>query len=176
MRQSRKLALTGMLCALAVCVMMLGNLIPLATFCCPALAGLMLIPVFTECGEKTSLCAYVAIALLSLILSPDKESALLFLFLGHYPVLRWRIAQIRSGFLRALSKLAAVNLAAALTYICGVFVLGLSQIAAEYREMGLVMGIVSLVIANVTMLIYDRLLVIMTGVYVNRLRKKFGGG
>ncbi len=173
MKQSKKLALTGMFCALAVCVMMLGNLIPLATFCCPALAGLMLIPVFTEYGEKTSLCAYVAIALLSLILSPDKESALLFLFLGYYPVLRWRVDQIRSAPLRVVAKLAAVNLAAALTYLCGVYVLGLSQIAAEYREMGLVMGIASLVIANITMLIYDRLLVIMTGVYVNRLRGKF---
>lgn len=175
MRQSRKLALTGMLCALAVCVMMLGNLIPLATFCCPALAGLMLIPVFVECGEKASLCAYVVIALLSLILSPDKESALLFLFLGYYPVLRWRVSQIRSALLRVLAKLAAVNLAAALTYLCGVYAFGLSQIAAEYRAMGLTLGIATLVIANVTMLIYDRLLVIMTGVYVNRLRKKFKG-
>ena len=42
MKQTKKLALTGMLCALAAGIMMLGNLIPLATFCCPALAGLML--------------------------------------------------------------------------------------------------------------------------------------
>ena len=65
MKQTKKLALTGMLCALAAGIMMLGNLIPLATFCCPALAGLMLIPVFVECGERMSWSAYAAIALLS---------------------------------------------------------------------------------------------------------------
>ena len=82
MKKSRKMALTGMLCALAVVIMMLGGVIPLATFCCPALAGLMLIPVFVECGEKLSWCAYAAIAALSLILCPDKEAALMLAFIG----------------------------------------------------------------------------------------------
>ncbi len=170
MKQTKKLALTGMLCALAAGIMMLGNLIPLATFCCPALAGLMLIPVFVECGERMSWSAYAAIALLSLILSPDKESALLFLFLGHYPVLRWRLTQIRSPLLRVGAKLLVFNLAAGLTYVCGVFVLGLTQLAAEYREMGLAMALACLLIGNVTLLIYDRLLMIMTQLYINRLR------
>ncbi len=172
MKQTKKLALTGMLCALAAGIMMLGNLIPLATFCCPALAGLMLIPVFVECGERMSWSAYAAIALLSLILSPDKESALLFLFLGHYPVLRWRLTQIRNPFLRVGAKLLTFNLAAGLTYVCGVFVFGLTQLAAEYREMGLFMGVAFLIIGNVTLLIYDRLLAVMTQLYINKLRNK----
>ena len=43
--RSRKIAVGGMMTALAVAVMLLGGVIPAATFCCPALAGLLLLPV-----------------------------------------------------------------------------------------------------------------------------------
>lgn len=170
MKKSRKMALTGMLCALAVVFMMLGGVIPLATFCCPALAGLMLIPVFVECGEKLSWCAYAAIAALSLILCPDKEAALLFAFIGYYPILRWRLDQLRSRLLRVIARLGVFNLAVVAMYALSILVLQMDQILNEYREMGLVLTVACLLIGNVTLLLYDRLIVVMTALYVNRLR------
>ena len=170
MKKSRKMALTGMLCALAVVIMMLGGVIPLATFCCPALAGLMLIPVFVECGEKLSWCAYAAIAALSLILCPDKEAALLFAFIGYYPILRWRLDQLRSRLLRVVAKLGVFNLAVLAMYALSILVLQMDQILREYQEMGLALTIACLLVGNVTLLLYDRLIAIMTALYVNRLR------
>ena len=170
MKKSRKMALTGMLCALAVVIMMLGGVIPLATFCCPALAGLMLIPVFVECGEKLSWCAYAAIAALSLILCPDKEAALLLAFIGYYPILRWRLDQLRSRLLRVIARLGVFNLAVVAMYALSILVLQMDQILNEYREMGLVLTVACLLIGNVTLLLYDRLIAIMTALYVNRLR------
>lgn len=170
MKKSRKMALTGMLCALAVVIMMLGGVIPLATFCCPALAGLMLIPVFVECGEKLSWCAYAAIAALSLILCPDKEAALLLAFIGYYPILRWRLDQLRSRLLRVVAKLGVFNLAVLAMYALSILVLQMDQILREYQEMGLALTIVCLLVGNVTLLLYDRLIAIMTALYVNRLR------
>ena len=170
MKRSKKMALTGMLCALAVVVMLLGGLIPLATFCCPALAGLMLIPVFVECGEKLSWCAYAAIAALSLILCPDKEAALLFAFIGYYPILRWRLDQLRSRLLRVIARLGVFNLAVVAMYALSILVLQMDQILNEYREMGLVLTVACLLIGNVTLLLYDRLIAVMTALYVNRLR------
>ena len=170
MKKSRKMALTGMLCALAVVVMLLGGLIPLATFCCPALAGLMLIPVFVECGEKLSWCAYAAIAALSLILCPDKEAALLFVFIGYYPILCWRLDQLRSGFVRVIAKLGVFNLAVAAMYALSILVLQMDQILREYQEMGIALTIACLLVGNITLLLYDRLIAIMTALYVNRLR------
>ena len=170
MKKSRKMALTGMLCALAVVLMMLGGVIPLATFCCPALAGLMLIPVFVECGEKLSWCAYAAIAALSLILCPDKEAALLLVFIGYYPILRWRLDQLRSRLLRVVAKLGVFNLAVVAMYVLSILVLQMDQILREYQEMGLALTIACLLIGNVTLLLYDRLIAIMTALYVNRLR------
>ena len=37
--KSRKMALCGVLCALSTVCMLLGGIIPFATFCCPALAA-----------------------------------------------------------------------------------------------------------------------------------------
>ena len=170
MKKSRKMALTGMLCALAVVIMMLGGVIPLATFCCPALAGLMLIPVFVECGEKLSWCAYAAIAALSLILCPDKEAALLFAVIGYYPILRWRMDQLRSRLLRVVAKLGVFNLAVIAMYALSILVLQMDQILREYQEMGLALTVACLLVGNVTLLLYDRLIAIMTALYVNRLR------
>ena len=170
MKKSRKMALTGMLCALAVVLMMLGGVIPLATFCCPALAGLMLIPVFVECGEKLSWCAYAAIAVLSLILCPDKEAALLLAFIGYYPILRWRLDQLRSRLLRVVAKLGVFNLAVLAMYALSILVLQMDQILREYQEMGLALTVACLLVGNVTLLLYDRLIAIMTALYVNRLR------
>lgn len=172
MRASRKMALTGMLCALAVVVMLLGGLIPLATFCCPAIAGLMLIPIFVECGEKLAWAAWAAIALLSLMLCPDKEAALLFLFIGHYPVLRWRLEQIRGGVRRILAKLGTFNLAVAAMYALCIFVFQLDQVLRDYQEMSAALAAACLLIGNVTLLLYDRLLGVMTRLYVDRLRKR----
>ena len=170
MKKSRKMALTGMLCALAVVIMMLGGVIPLATFCCPALAGLMLIPVFVECGEKLSWCAYAAIAALSLILCPDKEAALLLAFIGYYPILRWRLDQLRSRLLRVVAKLGVFNLAVLAMYALSILVLQMDQILREYQEMGLALTAACLLVGNVTLLLYDRLIAIMTALYVKRLR------
>ena len=170
MKRSKKMTLTGMLCALAVVVMLLGGLIPLATFCCPALAGLMLIPVFVECGEKLSWCAYAAIAALSLILCPDKEAALLLTFIGYYPILRWRLDQLRSRLLRVVAKLGVFNLAVLAMYALSILVLQMDQILREYQEMGLALTVACLLVGNITLLLYDRLIAIMTALYVNRLR------
>lgn len=170
MKKSRKMALTGVLCALAVVIMMLGGVIPLATFCCPALAGLMLIPVFVECGEKLSWCAYTAIAALSLILCPDKEAALLLAFIGYYPILRWRLDQLRSRLLRVVAKLGVFNLAVLAMYALSILVLQMDQILREYQEMGLALTVACLLVGNITLLLYDRLIAIMTALYVNRLR------
>lgn len=172
MRSSKKIALTGMLCALAIVIMMLGGLIPLATFCCPAFAGLMLIPIFVEYGEKFSWCAYAAIALLGLMLCPDKEAALLFVFLGYYPILRWRLEQLHSRVGRLLAKLGIFNAAVLMMYAVCVFLLRMDQLMAEYQQMSIWLTAAALVIGNITLVIYDVLIALMTRIYVNKFRNK----
>lgn len=172
MSSARKMALTGLLCALGTVIMLMGGLIPLATFACPMLAGLVLIPVFVECGQKMAFGAYVAIAALGLILCPDKEAALLFAFIGHYPLIRWRLDQLRSGFLRIIAKLGVFNACILVMYALILWVFRMDQIIAEYREMGLWMTVLTLVLGNICLLMYDRMIVVFTHIYVHKMRDK----
>ena len=175
---SRKMAVSGMMVALGAAVMLLGGVIPLATFCCPALAGFALIPLVFDCGRVYAWSAYAAIALLSLMLCPDKEAALLFVFLGYYPVLKWDIdVRIRRPWPRRLVKLALWNIAIGLMYALIFFVLKLDQIMADYRDATLAMTLLTLMLGNVTLMLYDVALVRFALLYVRRLRPKlFGSG
>ena len=47
---------------------LIRGVIPVMTFCSPAVAGLTLLPVLREYGKRWALSAYVAVAALSLML------------------------------------------------------------------------------------------------------------
>ncbi len=171
--ESRKIALCGMMVALGATVMALGGVIPAMTFCAPALAGLALLPVLSEYGRRWALSAWIAVSALALMLSPDKESALLFAFLGYYPAVKPRLDRIRRRLPRALSKLALFNAAAGAMMLAVAFVFNMTAVMREYAEMTRAMLIGFIILANVTLLLYDRLLGILLALYVRRLRRLF---
>ena len=173
---SRRIALSGMMTALGAMFMLLGGVIPAATFCAPALAGLALVPLFAEGGARLALGAYVAVAALSLILCPDKEAALLFAFLGWYPAVKWRLDARLRPWPRRVLKLVLWDGAAAAMAALIFFVLRMDEIIAEYREMGQAMLAAFILLGNVTLALYDRMLGIALVVYVKRLRPKLFRG
>ena len=69
-------------------------------------------------------------------------------------------------------KLALWNLSAGIMAAMIFFVFRMDQIVAEYREMGRAMLIAFVLLANVTLLLYDRLLGILAGVYLRKLRPR----
>lgn len=168
--ESRRMALCGVMVALGAAVMMAGGVIPVMTFCSPAIAGLTLLPVLREYGKRWALSAWVAVAALSLMLSPDKESALLFAFLGYYPALKPRLDAIRRRPLRIAAKLVVFNASAGAMLACIAYVFTMPAVLAEYAEMSRAMLIAFALMANATLLLYDRLLVIMLFLYEKRLQ------
>lgn len=170
---SRRIAVSGMMVALGAAVMLLGGVIPVATFCCPAIAGLALIPVALDCGRTYALSAWGAMSLISLMLCPDKEAALLMLFLGWYPVMKWPIdRRVRRPWPRRLLKLVLWNLCVGAMYALAFFVLRLDQIMADYRDMTWAMLAATLLLGNVTLAAYDVVLVRFAMLYALRLRGK----
>ena len=105
--QSRRVALCGVLCALAEVFLLLGGLVPAALYACPILAMLALLPAREECGVRFALVSWAAVGLLALLLCPDKELAGVYLALGWYPPLQGRFEAIRPKLLRAAAKLFA---------------------------------------------------------------------
>ena len=75
-------ALGGVLAVLAVVVMCLGTIIPVATYVCPMLCALLLQVVLKTCGVRIAWAWYGAVAILSLLLAPDKEAAAVFAVSG----------------------------------------------------------------------------------------------
>lgn len=120
---TRLLALCGVLTALGVVLLCLGGIVPFALYICPILASIALLPVRSR--PRYAWCCYGAIALLGLLLCPDKEVSLLFCFTGYYPLLKPRLDALRSRLLSLTLKLlwAAVSMAALYALILYVFCL-----------------------------------------------------
>ena len=66
------MAMGGVFAALAVVIMNLGGLIPVATYTTPVLCMLLLKFVLLTCGRRIAWAWYAAVAILGLLMSPDK--------------------------------------------------------------------------------------------------------
>ena len=172
-RLSFRVAFCGVLAALMIAVMLLGTMIPTTTYICPALAGVLLLPVVWEFGFRTGALLYLAVALLSLILSPNKEAALFFVLLfGWYPLLRPKLQHLRRKPWRIILELLLFNLALAVIFALLLFVFVMPDLQAEAQTWtGLVLAGM-LLLGNVTFLLYDVLLGRIGDLYVYRLRPK----
>ena len=149
------MALGGVLAALAVVIMCLGTIIPVATYTCPVLCALVLEMVRKSCGNRIAWAWYGAVAVLCVLMAPDKEAAAVFAFLGYYPILKpWM--DRRKG--KWLWKAALFNSMTLIMYWLLMHLFGLTQVAEEFSEMGTVMTAVLLVLGNVTFFMLDRLL------------------
>ena len=155
MRKSYPVALGGVLAALAVAIMTLGCLIPIATYVSPMLCSVLLLFVKQSCGNTIGWTWYGAVSVLSLLLSPDKEAAAVFVALGYYPMIQPGIDKSR---LRWLWKILFFNAVTLLLYWMLIFVLGMAQIAADFQGVGRIGLAVVLLLGNVSFLLLDKLL------------------
>ena len=160
MRQNNthRIALGGMLAAVAVVIMCLGGLIPVATYVCPVLCCLVAWIVLAICGKRIAWAWYVAVVILSLLMGPDKEAAVIFLFLGYYPLIKLPIDSIK---LSVFLKLVFFNSSILVAYWVLIQLLGLEQIAQENAQFGIWGVVLLLILGNVTFFLLDRLLSIM---------------
>ena len=153
--QASVIALGGMMAALAVTIMCLGGLIPIATFLCPIMCMMLEQFVLKSCGRRIAWAWYGAVAILSALLGPDKEAAAVFLFLGYYPILKPWLDRRR---MKTLLKFLVFNAAIGLMYGLLIRLLGMDQIAAEYAELGQAMTVVMWILGNVTFFMLDKVL------------------
>lgn len=141
--------------AVAMVVMNLGGLIPVATFVCPMICMLILAFVCKMCGRRIGWAWYGAVAILSMLMAPDKEAAAVFAFLGSYPIIKPGIEKHKGAF---VLKLLYFNVLVFIMYGLLIRVLGMDQIVAEYQELGIVLTGVMLVMGNATFFLLDRAL------------------
>lgn len=166
--KARPLALCGVLTALAVVLLCLGGIIPAAMLCAPILAMAVLLPVLEELGPKAAGTVYAAVSILALLLVPDRETSLVYLFYGWYPILRPKIAALPAPPLRLAARLLACNAAALLLYG---LVLRLMGLTADLLEAAWYFNALLLIMGNVVFLLTDATLARLTNVWHRRLKK-----
>ena len=161
-----------MLAALAVAVMSLGTILPIATYVCPMFCALLLQVVLKACGSRIAWAWYGAVALLSVLLAPDKEAAAVFVFLGYYPIVKWDIDRLKQKPVRVLLKLLVFNVSIVAMYMILGFLLHMDAVVEDFTQMGVALLIAFIALMNVCMFMYDRLLSPLVILYVKRLRPK----
>ena len=154
----RKIALGGLLAAAAVTIMCLGGLIPVATYVCPMLCCLTQFVVLRFCGKRIGWTWFAVVSILSLLLGPDKETAMVFLAIGYYPLIKPLLDKSK---LRLILKLLFFNASVLAAYAVMAWLFGMWDVIAENMEFGLAGLIVILALGNLTFFLLDRLLVIM---------------
>lgn len=149
------IALGGMLAAVAVVLMSIGTIIPVATYAAPVLCMLVGRIVLKLCGSRIAWAWYGAVAILSLLLAPDREAAAVFAVLGYYPIIKPRLDRMK---LKWLWKALLFNGSILALYWLLLTVIGMAQLVSDFEGMSLAMYAVLLLLGNVTFFLLDRLL------------------
>ncbi len=175
MRKSAfNVAFGGIVSALCLVLEFSVGILPIFLYVFPMICSILMYILYTECGLKTSLCAYVVVSVLSLFMCPDKEAAMMFvMFFGYYPILRVYIQKLKPKVLKMLLKFATFNIAMVLAYVIIIFVFGIT----ETDMMGELswFWILLLAVGNVVFAMFDILLDRLLYVYEKKLRHRLFG-
>lgn len=172
-KKSGRIALCGLFAALSLCTMLMGSILPASTFSAPAFAGIFLVAVAVEYGMRTGFLLYAAVGLLSMLLVPDKEMALIFIFfLGFYPLVKAYLEKIRFPALRFAAKLMLFNVCILAMYSLILLVFPIPALQQEFSSMSGKALAILLLAGNVTFFVYDLAVARMVALYCAKLRPR----
>lgn len=149
------MALGGIFAALAVVIMSMGTLIPVATYACPVLCAMLLQMVFRICGSRIAWAWYGAVAILAVLMAPDKEAAAVFVAIGYYPIVKPKLDRAKGKW---LWKTLLFNISILSMYWVLMYLFGLEQVTAEFSELGTGMASLLLILGNGTFFLLDHFL------------------
>lgn len=171
-----RVAVGGILSALAVSVMFLGSVIPFATYISPALASLAVLYFAVEYNTGAALLVYAAISALALLIAPDKEQALLFAcFLGWYPAAKLPLERKLRAPAALIVKLALCNASLFSLYYIITRVLVIAAVRDEFAEYSTAIVIALAVLGNLTFVIFDRALTRLAMLWLAKWRPRLTG-
>lgn len=172
MKQSFKLAFSGIICASSFVCMFLSTVIPSAEYTASALAGIMLVAIVIEVGFKSAVIGYIVVSILSALIVPNKQSVILFIvFLGFYPILKGRIELYKNKLKEWTFKLVSFNICAVFGYYLLVTVAGIENVLNAFNNVYLIL-IGGLVLANIVFILYDFALTRAITFYISNIRKR----
>lgn len=176
LRNSTRIALSGILCSLSVLLMFMTGLVPFFQYALPAMSGLLLVIVVLEDTFSTGIVAYIATSIIVFLISPDQEAAILYImFFGHYGVLKTKIDTLNSKFIKYLLKLLTFNVSVITAYYLIAFIFGMDVIMDSFGGFGKYSLLLFLLAGNVVFFLYDYAISNMIEAYESVIRPKYLG-
>lgn len=171
---SYRVALGGIVSALCLLCMFLAGIMPVFYLILPMVAGVLLMIIAEEVSLGWAWLTYIAVDILSMLITADKESALVFVMLfGHYPMVRMYLEKIKFRGLKYLLKGLIFNFCAISFFLVTVFIFGMDQMLTDMNDLGKFGGLILLGMVNIVYVLYDFNLGAIYVLYIKRLLPKF---
>ena len=167
MRRTIQIALCGLIAALSTTVMLIAGVVPVASYALPALAGIFAMVIVIEMHIGWAFSVYAVTGALSLLIVPDKQAVLLYLFFfGYYPIIKALLERIKFKIIVYLLKFAVFNAAVIGAYFAALWLLSVPEDA--FVIFGVNLPWVLLILANAVFILYDFAL---SGLVVNYFKR-----
>lgn len=171
-----RVALGGVISSLCILAMFLTGVAPFLYLTLPMIAGALITIIVVEVNASWAMLTYIAVSLLSIFVTFDKEAALIFiLFFGHYPVLKHKIEKIPIKFLKWLIKLIVFNICIVIDYQLTIHLLGISDFMDDFALLGKYGIYVLWIFSNLFFIVYDYVLSGCIDIYLKYLKPKIFG-
>ncbi|MBR6386594.1 MAG: hypothetical protein IKS03_10840 [Ruminococcus sp.] len=171
---SYRVALGGIVASLCLIAMFLAGILPAFYLILPMIAGLLMMIIATEVSTSWALLTYIAVGLLSLLITADKEAALIFIMLfGHYPILRFYLQKMHFKAVRFLIKIIIFNICVLSFFYITVYIFGIREMIEQFDEFGKYGGLIMLSVCNIIFVLYDYNLGMFWYLYKKHLMPKF---
>lgn len=162
----KKIVVAGVLAALSVIILYLGCAIEVLDLTMSAIVSLLVVVIVIEMGYKYAWMTYIATAILSILLLPQKSPAIFYAcFMGFYPIIKSYLERINSALARWIIKLVVGNAALALMFIL------MSLFLPDEFEGGWLM-LVTYLLGIIAFLMYDVALSKLITLYFVRIRDR----
>ena len=172
LNRTKKLALGSILTAFGVIIMLMTGVFPFAEYALPGIAGALMIILVTELGKGYSFLSFLAVAILSFILVPLKDSAVFYaVFLGWYPIMKSKLESVKSRTVQWVLKVLIFNIALVLGVFASVYIFGIKEYLEILSYAIWLIGALW-VFVNVVFAVYDIALTRWATIYIHILRRK----
>lgn len=166
-----KIALGGIISALCLLTMFMTGIFPALSILLPMISGIFMMIMVSEISIGWAFLTYISVSLLSLILTFDKESVLLFImFFGHYPITRFIINRIKSKPLRTAVKISVFNICVIAFFMFTTYILKLTAFLEEIKAFGKYGIPAILIFVNIIFILYEYNLNIFYEIYRKKLK------
>ncbi len=162
---TKKIALCGVMAALAMVFLYIGGLTVL-DISVILICSLMTMIIMVETGEKMTWIYFAATSVLSLIILPSKLYAVEYILFGAlYPIIKMHFEKLRSLFAWFL-KISALDLMLLGCVVLGQFVFNMGE---EYFPL----TVTTMLLGTIFFVLFDITLTLCISFYMVKLRNKF---